>query len=35
MTDTEKSPEELRAELDAKRAELGDTVEELAHRVVG
>lgn len=28
-----KSPEELRAELDAKRAELGDTVEELAHRV--
>jgi altronate dehydratase len=33
MTDTEKSPEELRAELAAKRAELGDTVEELAHRV--
>ena len=29
----EKSPEELRAELAAKRAELGDTVEELAHRV--
>ena len=28
-----KSPEELRAELDAKRAELGDTVEELTHRV--
>jgi hypothetical protein len=28
-----KSPEELRAELEAKRAELGDTVEELAHRV--
>ena len=28
-----KSPEELRAELAAKRAELGDTVEELAHRV--
>ena len=28
-----KSPEELRAELDAKRAQLGDTVEELAHRV--
>ena len=28
-----KSPEELRAELSAKRAELGDTVEELAHRV--
>jgi len=33
MTDTEKSPEDLRAELAAKRAELGDTVEELAHRV--
>jgi hypothetical protein len=37
MTDAkpsaEKSPEELRAELNAKRAELGDTVEELAHRV--
>ena len=33
MTNTEKSPEELRAELAAKRAELGDTVEELAHRV--
>ena len=33
MTDTEKSPEELRADLAAKRAELGDTVEELAHRV--
>lgn len=38
MTDTskagaEKSPEELRAELAAKRAQLGDTVEELAHRV--
>ena len=31
--DTEKSPEELRADLAAKRAELGDTVEELAHRV--
>jgi Protein of unknown function (DUF3618) len=30
---TDKSPEELRAELSAKRAELGDTVEELAHRV--
>jgi hypothetical protein len=29
----DKSPEELRAELSAKRAELGDTVEELAHRV--
>ena len=29
----QKSPEELRAELVAKRAELGDTVEELAHRV--
>ena len=29
----EKSPEELRAELAAERAELGDTVEELAHRV--
>ena len=29
----DKSPEELRAELAAKRAELGDTVEELAHRV--
>jgi len=28
-----KSPEELRSELAAKRAELGDTVEELAHRV--
>ena len=28
-----KSPEELRADLEAKRAELGDTVEELAHRV--
>ena len=28
-----KSPEELRAELAAERAELGDTVEELAHRV--
>src|SRR5689334_10955962 len=28
-----KSPEELRAELAAKRAALGDTVEELAHRV--
>ena len=28
-----KSPEELRAELAAKRAQLGDTVEELAHRV--
>lgn len=28
-----KSPEELRAELAVKRAELGDTVEELAHRV--
>ena len=28
-----KSPEELRAELAAKRAELGDTVGELAHRV--
>jgi len=28
-----KSPEELRADLAAKRAELGDTVEELAHRV--
>ena len=28
-----KSPEELRAELDAKRAQLGDTVEELSHRV--
>jgi len=33
MTDTEKSPEELRTELAAKRAQLGDTVEELAHRV--
>jgi Protein of unknown function (DUF3618) len=35
MTDksAEKSPEELRADLAAKRAELGDTVEELAHRV--
>ena len=36
MTDaepTQKSPEELRADLVAKRAELGDTVEELAHRV--
>ena len=33
MTDTQKSPEELRAELAAKRAQLGDTVEELAHRV--
>ena len=37
MTDAkpaaEKSPEELRAELASKRAELGDTVEELAHRV--
>jgi hypothetical protein len=29
----DKSPEELRAELSARRAELGDTVEELAHRV--
>ena len=29
----DKSPEELRADLTAKRAELGDTVEELAHRV--
>jgi hypothetical protein len=28
-----KSPEELRAELAVKRAELGDTVEELTHRV--
>jgi len=28
-----KSPEELRADLEAKRTELGDTVEELAHRV--
>ena len=36
MTDaepTQKSPEELRADLVAKRSELGDTVEELAHRV--
>ena len=33
MTNTEKSPEELRAELAAKRTQLGDTVEELAHRV--
>ena len=37
MTDAkpaaDKSPEELRAELASKRAELGDTVEELAHRV--
>src|SRR4029078_774380 len=33
LTNTEKSPEELRAELAAKRAELGDTVEEVAHRV--
>ena len=33
MTNTEKSPEELRADLAAKRAQLGDTVEELAHRV--
>jgi Protein of unknown function (DUF3618) len=33
MTDAQKSPEELRAELAAKRAELGDTVEEIAHRV--
>jgi hypothetical protein len=33
MTDSQKSPEELRAELGAKRAALGDTVEELAHRV--
>jgi hypothetical protein len=36
MTDAnsaDKSPEELRAELAAKRAQLGDTVEELAHRV--
>jgi hypothetical protein len=33
LTNTEKSPEELRAELAAKRAQLGDTVEELAHRV--
>lgn len=33
MTNTEKSPEELRAELAAKRAQLGDTVEELTHRV--
>src|SRR5690349_11458896 len=33
LTNTEKSPEELRAELAAKRARLGDTVEELAHRV--
>jgi hypothetical protein len=37
MTDAkpaaDKSPEELRAELNSKRAELGDTVEELAHRV--
>ena len=30
---TDKSPEELRADLAEKRAELGDTVEELAHRV--
>jgi Protein of unknown function (DUF3618) len=30
---SDKSPEELRAELSAKRAELGNTVEELAHRV--
>jgi len=29
----DKSPEELRADLAQKRAELGDTVEELAHRV--
>jgi hypothetical protein len=29
----DKSPEELRAELTAKRAQLGDTIEELAHRV--
>ena len=36
MTDaepTQKSPEELRADLVAKRAELGHNVEELAHRV--
>jgi len=33
LTNTEKSPEEMRAELAAKRAQLGDTVEELAHRV--
>lgn len=36
MTDaqpSQKSPEELRADLASKRAELGDTVEELAHRV--
>jgi hypothetical protein len=36
MTDakpTETSPEALRADLAAKRAQLGDTVEELAHRV--
>src|SRR5215212_10118000 len=36
MTDAEpsdKSPEQLRVELDAMRSELGDTVEELAHRV--
>jgi len=29
----ERSPEELREELDTLRAELGETVEELAHRV--
>jgi hypothetical protein len=29
----ERSPEELRDELDTLRAELGETVEELAHRV--
>jgi hypothetical protein len=36
MTDAEpsdKTPEQLRAELDEIRAELGETVEELAHRV--
>ena len=36
MTDPKtpaKSPEELRADLAVKRAQLGDTVEELAHRV--
>ena len=30
---SDKSPEQLRAELDQIRAELGDTVEELANRV--
>ena len=32
-TPSDKSPEQLRAEVGEMRAELGDTVEELAHRV--